>query len=125
MTKQENESENFWTADDYEVGLKYCSLFSEEFKFPLRVVERHLTEETDRVIVQAVGLRLLITIPSERDTIRVSVPLQEWSTGKAKHQKFVNGRCVSISRFSDVLPDEYGTINASIEVLGEEYDGIL
>lgn len=124
MTKQEIESEKshekYWTEISY---LSYeAETSSDLLSFPIRIMERHINEDDGTVFVQAIGRYILLTIPSDRETIEIRVPIGDWTMDDGRKQKLVGGQRVSVNRYDNELGVHGDSVSVWIQVVG---DGIL
>lgn len=91
----------------YETALGYLEYDgpSNKISVPFKIRERHLTEDTDTVYLQAVGTHLMLTIESDRDNICIKVPLKKWRQTRPYKQTFTgeNNGLISVGKFEDYL----------------------
>lgn len=127
MKKQQTQSSSSWTSTKYETEIRYLQYETSQNRLsvPLRIRERHLTEDTDSVIIQAIGDALRITIPSSRDTIQIEIGLGEWSTSRAFERKVSEKGIIYIESFTEELSNYEEKIPVTVSIVDEEHDGLL
>lgn len=76
-------------------------------------------------MIHAVGVKLLLTIPSERDTIQIEIPTIKWKTSEAKKRKLLgsNNGSIAVGIFEEVLPAKE-FIDVKIRII-EDNDRVL
>lgn len=91
----------------------------------MRIRERHLTEDTTKAVIQAIGVKILLTIPSERETIQIEIPITSWKTSEAKNRTLLgtNKGAIAVGIFEDVM-GQNSVIPATIRTI-ENDDEIL
>lgn len=104
------------TGYETEVGYLEYDDASNIISIPVRMRERHLTQETDTVSLQAIGLELQLAIWSERDNIAIRIPLSDWFCSN-RYKQSLNGPkrgYISVGRFEDYLSAEDGKLLARV-----------
>lgn len=121
--------ENQSTTREYEETLGYLEYedYSDKISIPIQLRERHLTPETEKVLLQAVGTHLHIAIFSDRDNILLRCPLKHWQTTKAYEGSLTgnNGGHIAVGRFEESLdlvevPDDGKGIMAMVREINFE-----
>lgn len=90
---------------------------SATLSIPIRLRERHITEDADSVTVQPIGHELQVTIWSDRDNMVIRLPQTEWRAGVPESRTLVgaNNGLVNLGKFADTLDyDDEGSIEATI-----------
>lgn len=118
-TGQKNEWISFGT-DRYHTAFRYLSYddYSDMLGVPLRIRERHFTEDTDEACVQAIGTHLNIMVWSQRDDVIFRLPLCQFRTSDMTNRKMKgpNKGHIAIGQFSDVLRVEGDEIPVEVIV---------
>lgn len=103
----------------YETVLNYLHYedSSDRIGIPIRIRERHITEDTETVLIQAIGAHLQFAIRSERDDILIRCPFDRWYTSRCYEGNLSGpkGGYISIGRFEEYL-DDRGTEDGGREI---------
>lgn len=118
----------------YETKLRYLVYdgTSNYISIPIDIRERHLTQDTESAVIQTTGTYLLITIPSERDSIEIRLPLEEWHTSESYGRRFsgANNGLINVGRFESAIGDPTidemsSEVRAKVSVIDHTPDDIL
>lgn len=96
---------------------------------PAKVRERHLTADMEgqQAVVQAIGRYLLVTVPSDRDTIQFRLPFRCWHVDAPRTRSAAN-HSVNVNRWALDLAGDYDHIEeilrvpAAIETIEDTWD---
>lgn len=114
----------------YETVLSYLTYEGDTNKIglPMDLRERHLTQSTKELTLQAIGTDLQISIPSARDHIVIRCPLKEWRQTRPYDRCLIGGNNgqISVGLFEDCIesvefPEGRSPLGVSstVRVLGE------
>lgn len=86
---------------------------------PIEVRERHFDEDTKDAEIQAFGESIFITVESERDTIRIEIPIDQWSFVEPFSARFKgrNNGLLPIGRIDDLLETHSDSIESKVVVM--------
>lgn len=84
-------------------------------RIPIRIAERHLTEDTEdtKAEVQPIGTSLQILIRSEREDMLMRMPLKNWESGGI-YSRSLSGWTLNLKRWKDNLLLENGAIKVKV-----------
>lgn len=90
---------------------------SGQMNIPSAVCERHLVSEmpNERVVCQAIGRHLLVTVWSPNDNIQLWFPFSEWYTDKARFRS-ISRETLNLSRWQDKLDGRLHDDGIDVEV---------
>lgn len=114
----------------YESEIKYLRYEScaDKINIPVRIRERHLTQETDTAYLQVIGWAIQIVIPSVRDSIAILMEIDTFAFTDEYKRKISgsNQGLISVGTlekylkgFSEVIPVEVRHIGGDHELLRE------
>lgn len=85
---------------------------------PLRIAERHLTEDTQSSssVVQGIGTHIQIYIESERDSMLIMVPVSEWIMTDL-YSRSLSGWSINLKRWFSAIEHSEGTVEVIIYIL--------
>ena len=106
--------------ESYDTTFKYLEYddWYDKISIPIRIRERHLTEDTDCVSLQAVGTRLHAAIWSKRDNVIFQFPFRSFTTSSVTQRK-LTGRdpcMINVGQFEDVLDNDESSIDVTVIV---------
>lgn len=93
-----------------------------EVRLPAQIRERWLTPDVSHAVVQATGDRVSIWLWSDRDDIRVDLPVTDFTTSRGFTRK-LHRWGVNVNRWSDVLVVEGSdepTVEATVDTIDIE-----
>jgi len=89
-------------------------------RLPLKIAERHLTQETEnsKAEVQAIGTHVQILIRSEREDMLIRIPLKTWVASKA-YKRSMSGWTVNLKKWKDEIENPNEIVKVKIHARQE------
>ena len=106
----------------YETEMRYLEYDTgyDKISIPLQIRERHFTEDTDTIHLQAVGTHFNGIVWSDRDDVIFQFPVTSFYTSDMVSRKMsTKNKCiVSVGQFEDRLANDEKEIKARV-IVGE------
>lgn len=89
-------------------------------RIPIRIAERHLTEDTEdtKAEVQPIGTSLQILIRSDREDMLMRIPFKNWESG-GLYSRSLSGWTLNLKRWSDEILSDDGTVKVKVYAQNE------